>query len=282
MDEHIVEAVGRTRVTIRNGEVVSVEAPVISRCPLARRFAFPVDEITPDAVRENVNNRIRSFGMCTPDRELSSTDDFVGFGASELAGTGLSAGIIDAAVIACDGAGTVVVTAPEMVQGIGGRMSGLVKTSPLQAVISGITTRGGIVADPDQASLDPVAGVTAARRAGYTRLLVTVGSADDAEAVRAGDPDSLIIVVHTTGMTAADASRVAAVADIVTACASGHVRDVCGKKALMQAGTTVPVFIMTCRGKELLIARIAVLPHPLLVTHAALPAPGEKRPDPLV
>ena len=68
--------------------------------------------------------------MCTPGREVMDTREFVGFGASELLSFGLHKGLLDAVVLACDGAGTVVVTKPAMVQGIGGRMSGLVSTTP--------------------------------------------------------------------------------------------------------------------------------------------------------
>ena len=54
------------------------------------------------------------------------------------------------------------------------------------------------------------------------------------------------------------------------------------KKALMQAGAAVPIFILTQRGKELLLARLAVIPNQILVSHTHLPVIGEKTPDPLV
>lgn len=82
--EHIVEAIGRCRVVIRGGAVVEVGEPILDRCPLARRFACPVDEMTPEAVRANIEERIRSFGMCTKDRDVIGEDDFVPFGASEF------------------------------------------------------------------------------------------------------------------------------------------------------------------------------------------------------
>ena len=281
-DEHIIEAIGRTRVIVRDGVVVEVGEPVITDCPLSRRFACPVEEFTPDAIRKNIENRISSFGMCTPNRELYSHDDFVGFGASELTSTGLASGLIDAAILACDGAGTVVVTDPAMAQGIGGRMSGLVSTSPIPDVIARIEQGGGIVPDPVHASMNPLLGINAAHAAGFNRLLVTVASAEVAEAVRAADPRALIIMVHVTGMSREDAIRVAEVADISTACASGAIRDICGPKSLMQAGTTVPIFVLTVPGKTLLIARLAVLPHQILVNHARLPVCGEKTPSPLI
>lgn len=281
-DEHVIEAIGRSRIVVRDGKVVEVGEPVISDCPLAKRFACPVEKFSKEAIKKNIENRIEAFGMCTPKRSLTSDDDFVGFGASELTRTGLAAGIIDAAILACDGAGTVVVTDPSMAQGIGGRMSGLVSTSPFRSVIERIQAGGGIVVDPVHASMDPLAGVAAAHKAGYSRLLVTVAGADAAEAVRKTDPDAIIMAVHVTGTSHEDAERIAVVADISTGCASRHIREVCGKTALMQAGTSVPIFILTMRGKELLLARLAVIPNQILVSHTALPVNGEKTPDPLV
>ena len=45
-DEHVIEAIGKCRIVIRNGVVVEVGPPLVSECPLARRFAKPVDPIT--------------------------------------------------------------------------------------------------------------------------------------------------------------------------------------------------------------------------------------------
>jgi len=137
-DEHIIEAIGKSRIVVRDGKIVEVGSAVITTCPLAERFAIPVHLITPDAVRDNFSNRISAYGMCTNAREVLGSGEFVGFGASELVSAGLRLGILDCAVIASDGAGTVIVKNPELVQGIGGRMSGLVKTSALPDVIKKI------------------------------------------------------------------------------------------------------------------------------------------------
>jgi putative methanogenesis marker protein 8 len=282
MDEHIIEAVGRCRVVIRDGRVIEVGEPCIEECSLAKRFAVPVTEITPEAIRRNIEGRIQQFGMCTDDRDLYADEDFVGFGASEILRCGLEEKMLDAVIIACDGAGTVVVTNPSMVQGIGGRMSGLVKTSPLLGVIRGIEEGGGIVPDKETASMDPIRGIAAAKKAGYRKIAVTVASAEMAEKVREISPDALIFTVHMTGTTHEEAEKIAAHADLVTGCASGPVRMVCGRRALVQAGTTVPVFALTAQGKEVLFRRIAQIRHPLLVTHSELPVSGERVPRPLI
>jgi len=282
MDEHVIEAAGRCRVVVRDGTVVEVGSPLLSDCPLAQRFACPVKEMTPEVIRDNIQNRIDSFGMCTPDRELTSEEVFVGFGASEVISTALKSRFIDAAVIVCDGAGTVVVTKPEMAQGIGGRMSGLISTSPIPDVIRRIEEEGGIVADPDNASLDPLSGVHAAKNAGYEHLIVTIHNPEDARAIREYDPDAIIIAVHTTGYSPEDAEMVRQYADIVTACASQTIRDICGPCAILQAGSTVPVYALTQAGKHLILLRMAAIEYPLFVTHADLPVTGEKSPHPLI
>ena len=40
-DEHIIEAIGKCRIVVRNGQVVEVGPSLISKCPLAERFAKP-------------------------------------------------------------------------------------------------------------------------------------------------------------------------------------------------------------------------------------------------
>jgi putative methanogenesis marker protein 8 len=281
-DEHIIEAIGRCKVTIRDGKVVNVQPPLINRCPLARRFAVPVEEITIEAVTVNIQNRIDTFGMFTSNRQIFSKDNFVGFGASELLSTALSTGMIDAAIIACDGAGTVITNNPEMVQGIGGRMSGLVKTSPIPEIISSICSAGGIIPDPSQATIDPKAGIRAAHQAGYNKLAITIAGVDAAKTARAQDPEIIIVAVHTTGLSEEEAHQMSAYADIITSCASDTVRRICAKKALIQAGKAIPVFGMTQKGKEIIIGRLNVISEPLLVMTSPLPVKGEHEPYPLI
>lgn len=279
---HVIEALGRCRVVVKNGEVVEVGPPLIRECPLARRFARPVHPITREAVRENIEHRIRSFGMCSADRQVLSSDEFVGFGASELISFGLSDGLFDAAVITCEGAGTVIAPAPELVQGIGGRMSGLVRTTPIQGVIAAIELNGGIVPFRDTAALDQAGGIRVAYASGFSKVAVTVALPDNAREIREAYPSAFIIAVHTTGITPEEAVEYANTCDIVTSCASRAVREVAGPRALLQAGSSVPVFAMTWRAKHLILDKIRVMEDQVLVTGARLPVSGDSAPDPLV
>ena len=280
-DEHIVEVAGRCRVVIRNGRVVEVGTPQIDDCPLARRFACPVLEMTPEAVRLNIEGRIRSFGMCTPEREVLAGPDFVIFGASELLSSAVRRGDLDAAVIVSDGAGTLVATNPALIHGIGGRMSGLVSTSPIPGVIARIEENGGTVLDPATAAIDQIAGVARAVELGHRRIAVTIAVASEAAAIREQFPDTVIVAVHTTGISQDDAVLMARSADLVTACASRHIREVAAKTALLQAGTSIPVFAMTPAGKAIILGKVGETDQQIIVHGARLPVPGSQSPSPL-
>jgi putative methanogenesis marker protein 8 len=281
-DIHVIEAVGRSKIIIKDGKVSEVSVSRLRQCPLAKKFALPIDEITPDAVKANIEHRMKSWGMCQPHRNVCGNVDFVGFGASELISCGILTGNLDAAVLACDGAGTVIVTTPEMVQGIGGRMSGLVSTSPLAEEMDQIEKNGGIVLDRAHATIDPVLGVSRAYEKGFSHVAVTVASADVAVAIHKTYPDAFIFGVHLSGITEQDADKLVSVADIVTACASKWIWQVAGAKAFVQAGTAVPVFALTKRGKQLILDKIARSDRPVLVSGSKLPVYGPELPDQLM
>lgn len=280
-DEHIIEAAGKCRVVIRDGRVVEVGTPQIDDCPLARRFACPVLEMTSEAVRLNIERRIRSFGMCTPEREVLAGPDFVIFGASELLSSAVRRGDLDVAVIASDGAGTLVAANPALIQGIGGRMSGLVKTSPIPEVIARIKENGGVVLDTENAAIDQAAGVALAAELGHRRIAVTTAVAAEAAAIRERFPDAVIVAVHTTGISREDAALMAQSADLITACASKHIREVAAKTALLQAGTSIPVFAMTPAGKAIILGKVMETDQKVIVHGARLPASGPQSPSPL-
>ena len=281
-DIHVIEAVGRSKIIIKDGKVSEVSVSRLRQCPLAKKFALPIDEITQDAVKANIEHRMKSWGMCQPHRKVCGSVDFVGFGASELISCGIVSGSLDAAVLACDGAGTVIVTTPEMVQGIGGRMSGLVSTSPLKEEMDQIEKNGGIVLDRAHATIDPVLGVSLAYEKGFSHVAVTVASADVAAAIHKKHPDAFIFGVHLSGITEADADKLVSVADIVTACASKWIWQVAGANALVQAGSAVPVFALTKRGKQLILDKIARSDRPVLVSGSKLPVYGPELPDQLM
>ncbi|MHC1636932.1 MAG: methanogenesis marker 8 protein [Candidatus Nezhaarchaeales archaeon] len=259
MGRHIVEALGRTRVVIEGDNVQVISDPLIKYCPLAAMyFRKPVPKITRGAVEENIKFRMCDFGFCRSNRILESDAPFVGFGVSEIMFSALKKGLLDCVVIVCDGAGTVITTSPRLAQGIGGRISGIVETSPIPEIIERLTSRGAIVLNPSSATIDQVQGVKTALEYGYKKIGVTITSADEAERIRqleGKDFKVTVFAVHLTGISEAEAERIIEHSDIVTACASKWVRLKACEKAILQAGHYIPVYAFTVEGKKLLLAR---------------------------
>ena len=280
---HIMEILGKARVVVKDGEVVEVGEPQIAWCPIFEK-ARGIREITLEEVKKNMEFRIRDFGLFTDKRKLEM-DVFVGFGASEIMMTGLNKGLLDTTVTVCDGAGTVITNNPSLVQGMGARISGLVETEPIDATINGIEERGGIVLDPSSAIIDPAAGVKRAAELGYRKIAVTVVFPETAKELREIEQemsiDLTIIGAHVTGINKEFATELVKYLDIVTTCASKHIREIV--KPLAQVGTAVPLFAITQKGKELLLERAKEVESPILINTMALPAlPEHKQPRELI
>ncbi len=249
MSRHVMECLGMSRVTIEDGRVVDVTEPKVRFCPLfAKRRGM--EELNRDSIRENIEYRIRSFGMCTEDR-VTTMDNFLNFGISETLCSALRNDRIDAAVIAADGCGTAIITDPTVVQGMGGRISGICETEPIETVIRTIGRENML--DSDTAAIDMEAGADKAFAMGFKRVAVTTPSVDSAVRMRKKHGDGLIIIcVHTTNMLEEDARKAFDTFDIITACASKHLREECLKRSnTLVAGNKIPVYAITPIGKEL-------------------------------
>ncbi len=270
MDRHVVEALGRTRVVIENGKVIEVGKPQVKYCPLFFKVRG-ITEFTPETVRENIEFRIKDFGMCTPSRKMRMRD-FLSFGVSELIGMALSKGLIDAAVLVCEGAGTAVVSEPELAQGIGGRVSGIIETTPIPEIIE--TIGKDRILDPESAAIDQIRGVEHAYSLGFRRVAVTVARAEDAREVRRRCGQKVaIFAVHTSGLSAEDAEAMFDTCDVVTACASRHIRDAAQRRALLQVGSKVPVYASSLWGEILLRTRLDALGVPNVTSPEEPPRP---------
>jgi len=280
---NIMELLGRSRIKVEGEKVTEASQPMIKWCPLFDKVRG-IKEVTAESAASNMEFRIKNHGMFSPRRKLRM-DTFVGFGASESMMTGLRSGIIDATVTVCDGAGTVITANPDLVQGMGGYISGLVESDPIPEVIEGIRRMEGHILSPKDARIDQLEGAAYVAAAGYKRFAVTVADATDAEKLRELEKASgvriMIIGVHLTGIASEEASRLLAAADIVTACASKHIRE--QVRPLVQVGTAVPLFGLTGWGKELLVERAKQVEQPLLINTMPLPVlPERKQPRPLV
>lgn len=277
---HIMELLGKTRVVIKDGKVVEVGTPEVEWCPLFVKLRG-VNNITPEEVKKNIEFRISDFGMFTARRKLLELDTYVAFGASEVMMSGLRRGFLETTVTACDGAGTVIASNPALVQGIGGRMSGLIETEPIEGIINRIRELGGTVLDPSTAAIDPAGGVRKAAELGYKKIAVTVADPKTAKKVRELETefglDLIVIAVHVTGVSKEEAQGLLENSDIVISCASKHIRELA--KPLVQVAAAIPLFAFTQKGKELVIERAKDIESPILINTMELPVlPEHKQP----
>ncbi|MDO5861755.1 MAG: DUF2099 family protein [Thermoplasmata archaeon] len=270
-----MECLGMSRVTIEDGHVTDVTEPIVKRCPLFEKYRG-IETIDRDAVRENIEYRIGAFGMCTERRETTMRD-FLSFGVSETLSTGLRDGVLDAVVLAADGCGTCVVTDPDVVQGLGGRISGIRETEPIPAVVEAVGAENML--DPETAAIDMVAGADKAFAMGYGRIAVTTASMRDAERIRERHGDKAVIaLVHTTGISEEDAREAFEMCDVITACASKHLREFAkSTDGVLIAGRAVPVYGVTDIGKKLMSRRLEIAGK-----EPWDPTQGEDPPRPLV
>lgn len=281
---HIMEMMGKARVVVKDGKVIEVGIPEVEWCPLFVKLRG-VEKMTPDEIRKNMEARISELGMFTENRRLEFETTVVAFGASEIMMSGLTSGFLETTVTACDGAGTVISGNPALVQGIGGRMSGLIETEPIDAVIRGIKERGGTVLDPATATIDPAGGVRKAAELGYKKIAVTIADAETAKKVRKIESESgldlFVIAVHVTGISREEAQELLDNSDIVISCASKYIRKLA--KPLVQVAAAIPLFALTKKGKELVIERAKDIESPILINTMPLPVmPEHKQPRELI
>jgi putative methanogenesis marker protein 8 len=239
-------------------------------------------------VERVLQSHMQELGMYGPNRVLELQEKPVSFGASEILMDAMNEGLVDAAVVVCEGAGTVVATRPDVLQAIGAHMTGLIKTEPIAEIQEGLAKRGCLLLDR-QATVDQVRGYEMAVAAGFQRIAVNVAgsNADEATALREMGAKMgarpFLLAVHTTGISEAEAAALAESCDLVWSCASKAVRDVVGQKACLQMGISIPVFALTNEGKRLLLNRALHFSGPLALHRAGLPmAPEGKQPEPLI
>lgn len=254
MGRHVMECLGLSRVVIEDGKVVEVTAPRIKYCPLfaSRRG---MGEVTEEAIKENIQYRIDNFGMCTDDRQVMMRN-FLNFGISETLSSALLNHKIDCAVIAADGCGTAVITDPPLLQGLGGRISGICETEPIAKVVEAVGRENMV--DPNTAEIDMMKGATLAFSKGYGTVALTTPSAKVASELRQRYGDKIVLVgVHTSGMSPEDAVIAFDNFDIITACASKNLREEAKRRPdVLIAGNKVPIYGITAKGKELVMDKL--------------------------
>ena len=253
MGKHVTECLGRTRVVVEDGKIVEIGEPQIVRCPLFGKRRG-IEKFDRESIENNIRFRMEDFGLFTENR-ITHMPDFLSFGISEILSTALKNRLIDAAVIAADGCGTAIVTDPGIVQGMCGRISAIIETTPIKTVVDAVGEENMVNAET--AEIDMFAGLGKAYSQGHRTVAVTVCSADDAVRIRdAYGYSALIIAVHTTGVSYSDAEILFDTCDIITSCASAALRQEAKNHDIIIVGNKIPVYGVSDKGKELVRMRL--------------------------
>ena len=279
-DYHVIEALGKTKVVIENGEVTSVGEPLVDYCPIFDKID-DAKHLTPEFIKWNIEKRIREFGMCTPQRVVRMKD-FLSFGISEILRTNFELGLLDCVAGVCDGVGTLFMTDPEIIQGVGGRVSALISTTPIPEVIKKVGVEN--VVNRNTAELTPIKGLKIAIEKGYKNIAITI-LADEiikeiAEYPLPKDVNVYIFVAHTTNANDEEVKIAFKYADVITACSSSKVRDFAEKEKAYYSGLKVPIFAISQKGKEFLDNRLEKIDKSLTIND--YPMNKDKHPNPLI
>ena len=262
-DLHIIRFYS-SYVAISEGKVISITEPYMSYCPLVESLyrnigRFNHHQDVKDTIMKAVEEKIHKFGHFTKNRELIRNDIAVPYGASEMLMYAMRKKIIDAAVIVCEGAGTVIVNKPEVIQGIGARMNGVFFTTPIGKIISELEKYGCHVVF-SRAAINQIEGVKKAVSLGYKRIAVTINaSMEESKSLSVlreieGSRDVLVtsLAVCATGINEEKIKELSEYADLVWSCASSELREIIACRAIVQISKKIPVFVLTKKGLEFL------------------------------
>ncbi|MDD5679645.1 MAG: DUF2099 family protein [Candidatus Omnitrophica bacterium] len=250
-------------VTISNGKVIKITKPTIAHCPLAgflykglkRSGDLPLSRLK-DEIRKVIEGKIDQFGFCSKGRVLWDDGESIPYGASEIIAYGLMNKVIDSSVIVCDGAGTVAVSIPQVVQGIGARMHSVLRTSAIPEVIERLHQYGCRTIN-NSGVIDQKRGVIEAAKEGHKNIAVTVNAyqGEGLKSIRALEKQCgislIILAICTTGISAERINEIEKYSDLVWACRSKEVRNILCIKAAEILSDASPVYIITQKGKML-------------------------------
>ena len=253
-------------VSVSRGKIINITEPTLTYCPLAEHLYKDFSaisgnnkEVIKNAIKKAIELKIKDYGFFTDNRKISFDGVTIPYGASEMISFALRRKVIDAAVVVCEGAGTVITNKPEVVHGIGARMNSLLLTSPIKGIIQNLKTSGCRVVF-ENALIDQARGVEEAIKAGYKTIAVTVcgHSTDNLKTFRSlekGYGVSIVcLAVCTTGITKDKINMIRDYADLVWSCASADVRRIIGPLAVLQLSRQIPVFVLTRKGIDFVSA----------------------------
>ena len=262
-DRHVIEALGKAEVVIENGKITYIGEPVVDYCSIFDNGQHNGD-LTKEFIKSNINKRIDEFGMCTPQRSID-VEDTMSFGTSETLKTNMINGNVDCVVGACEGVGTLLIDDAELVQGVGGRVSALISTTPIDEVMDKVGREN--VLNPETAELNPLKGLEMAIERGYKNIAITIIPTEMVKDLRQHpkpeDVNIYIFVAHTTNVSKKEAEMLFDYADVISGCSSINIRETAEERKPYYAGKKVPLYAVTENGKKLLNERLEYIGYEL-------------------
>ena len=262
-DRHVIEALGKAEVVIENGKITYIGEPVVDYCSIFDNGQHNGD-LTKEFIKSNINKRIDEFGMCTPQRSID-VEDTMSFGTSETLKTNMINGNVDCVVGACEGVGTLLIDDAELVQGVGGRVSALISTTPIDEVMDKVGREN--VLNPETAELNPLKGLEMAIERGYKNIAITIIPTEMVKDIRQyPKPENVniyIFVAHTTNVSKKEAEMLFDYADVISGCSSINIRETAEERKPYYAGKKVPLYAVTENGKRLLNERLEYIGYEL-------------------
>ncbi len=262
-DRHVIEALGKAEVVIENGKITYIGEPVVDYCSIFDNGQHNGD-LTKEFIKSNINKRIDEFGMCTPQRSID-VEDTMSFGTSETLKTNMINGNVDCVVGASEGVGTLLIDDAELVQGVGGRVSALISTTPIDEVMDKVGREN--VLNPETAELNPLKGLEMAIERGYKNIAITIIPTEMVKDLRQHpkpeDVNIYIFVAHTTNVSKKEAEMLFDYADVISGCSSINIRETAEERKPYYAGKKVPLYAVTENGKRLLNERLEYIGYEL-------------------
>ena len=202
--------------------------------------------------------------MCTPQRSFD-VEDTMSFGTSETLKTNMINGNVDCVVGACEGVGTLLIDDADLVQGVGGRVSALISTTPIDEVINNVGRDN--VLNPETAELNPLKGLEMAIERGYKNIAITIIPTEMVRDLRQyPKPENVnifIFVAHTTNVSQKEAEMLFDYADVISGCSSINIRETAEERKPYYAGKKVPLYAVTENGRKLLNERLEYIGYEL-------------------
>jgi len=255
-DLHITRKAGAL-VAISDGKPIMIEKPSVKYCPLFK-ILFGNSNIDQASIAEKFRTQVEKWGMFTANRKVTDCSIVVPFGASEMIMYALDKNGVDTAVLVCEGAGSVITSSPEVVQGIGAYMNGVFYTTPIARIMENLKKKGTVLLS-EKAEINQFKAVKLAYSRGYRQLVVTVRGDQIGQIkkmrdfqLRSPGLKTIIMAVCNTGISSNQARAIRDNADLAWACASSKIREIVAPASMLQVGMKIPVFVITGQGIDFL------------------------------